>query len=90
LSQEYKEVSEVKSILLLATALFLISAPTPDSKDIAEMTSNFIVPQDVPGLQAAEEASDENKTADKTAVQKTANIDSNSKATEAEFAEYEI
>ena len=47
----------MKNTLLLATALFLISAPSPDSNDIAEMTSNFIVPQDIPGLQADVESS---------------------------------
>ena len=54
----YMEVLNVKSTLLLATTLFLISAPAPDSGDIAEITSNFIVPEDVPGLMAAEEAPD--------------------------------
>ena len=53
---KYKEVHQVKNTLLLATALFLISAPAPNSNDIAEITSNFIVPQDVPGLQASEES----------------------------------
>jgi len=46
----------MKSTILLATTLFLISAPAPDSNDIAEMTSNFIVPENVPGLMAAEQA----------------------------------
>jgi hypothetical protein len=41
--------------MLLATTLFLISAPAPDSGDIAEMTSNFIVPEDTPGLMASEQ-----------------------------------
>jgi hypothetical protein len=52
----YREVREVKSTLLLALTLFLVSAPAPDSNDIAEMTSNFIVPQGNPGLQAGEES----------------------------------
>ena len=46
----------MKSTILLATTLFLISAPAPDSDDIAEMTSNFIVPENVPGLMAADQA----------------------------------
>jgi len=50
----------VKSIFLLALTLFLISAPAPDSNDIAEITSNFIVPQDIPGLLAADELASEN------------------------------
>ena len=48
----------MKTTLLLATTLFLVSAPAPDSNDIAELTSNFIVPQDVPGLLAGQELSD--------------------------------
>ena len=50
----------MKNTLLLATVLFLIGAPAPDSSDIAEMTSNFIVPQDIPGLQADEESTSGN------------------------------
>jgi hypothetical protein len=50
----YREVPPMKSTILLAAALFLISAPAPDSGDIAEITSNFIVPEEAPGLSAAE------------------------------------
>jgi len=32
----------LKQTLLLATVIFLISAPTPDSRDITEMTASFI------------------------------------------------
>lgn len=49
------EVASVKSVLLLTIALFLISAPAPDSSDIAEMTANFIVPKQEPGLQASQQ-----------------------------------
>jgi hypothetical protein len=35
----------MKSIVLLAATLYLLTAPTPDSADIAEMTSNLIVPE---------------------------------------------
>ena len=35
----------MKSIALLATALYLVVAPTPDSADIAEKIFNFIVPE---------------------------------------------
>ena len=48
------DVGKVKTILLLATTLFLISAPQPDSATIAEMTANFIVPMDERALQASE------------------------------------
>lgn len=44
----------MKSIFLLSTALFLISAPQPDSATVAEMTANFIVPRDAHSLQAAD------------------------------------
>ena len=33
----------LKQTLLLATAIFLMTAPAPDSHDITEMTSNFII-----------------------------------------------
>jgi hypothetical protein len=33
----------LKQILLLALALFLMSAPAPDSQDVTEMTANFII-----------------------------------------------
>lgn len=45
----------MKSVVLLTIALFLISAPAPDSSDIAEMTANFIVPEQEPGLQASQQ-----------------------------------
>lgn len=34
----------LKPTLLLATAIFLITAPAPDADDIAEMTAGFVVP----------------------------------------------
>ena len=51
----HREAQKVKPVILMAITLFLISAPAPDSSDIAEMTSNFIVPESVPGLQAGQE-----------------------------------
>lgn len=33
----------LKPTLLLATALFLVCAPAPDAKVIAELSANFIV-----------------------------------------------
>lgn len=44
----------MKTTLLLAIALFLISAPAPDAETIAEMTAQFIVLDDSHALQAAE------------------------------------
>ena len=36
--------SFLKPMLILTTLLFLMIAPAPDSRDIAEMTANFLVP----------------------------------------------
>ena len=36
--------STLKPTLILTTLLFLMFAPVPDSRDIAEMTANFLVP----------------------------------------------
>jgi len=33
-----------KETLILTTLFFLMFAPAPDSRDIAEMTANFLVP----------------------------------------------
>lgn len=33
----------LKQTLLLALAIFLVSAPAPDSHDVTEMTANFII-----------------------------------------------
>lgn len=45
----------MKAILLLAMALFLVCAPEPDARTLAEMTAHFIVVDDQTALQAAEE-----------------------------------
>jgi len=42
----------MKSTILLTIALFLISAPTPDSKTISEISAGFLVPSDSVGLLA--------------------------------------
>lgn len=44
----------MKSAILLATALFLASAPSPDSKSVSEMSAGFLAPQETQGLMAAE------------------------------------
>ena len=44
----------MKSTILLTTALFLISAPSPDSKTLAEMSAGFLSLQQGTGLLAAE------------------------------------
>ena len=35
----------MKAVVLLALALFLTAAPTPTPTDVAELTANFIVPE---------------------------------------------
>ena len=46
--------SDMKSIALLTTALFLASAPSPDSQVISEFTAGFMVSDNTPTLMAAE------------------------------------
>ncbi len=50
--------SPLKPILLLTALLFLIMAPAPDAKDIAEMSANFLIVKNQQGLMAAEEPSE--------------------------------
>jgi len=47
----------LKQALLLTTAIFLMSAPAPDSHDITEITASFIVtmhPSDSPSYKTGE------------------------------------
>ena len=44
----------MKSTILLSTALFLASAPSPDSKAIAEISAGFLVASDNIGLMASD------------------------------------
>lgn len=50
-----KDHGSLRPTLVLTTLLFLIIAPEPDSQDIAEMTANFIAPQNHPVLLASTE-----------------------------------
>lgn len=43
----------MKSTILLTTALFLASAPSPDSKTVSELTAGFLAEGDSHGLMAA-------------------------------------
>jgi len=45
----------LKPTLVLTTLLFLLVAPAPDSQDIAEITANFLVPNNHSGLLASAE-----------------------------------
>jgi hypothetical protein len=49
-----RKIVMLKSTLLLATFLFLITAPEPDAADIADITANLIIPQHNTVLMAAE------------------------------------
>lgn len=49
--------NSLKPVLLLTALLFLIMAPAPDAKDIAEMSGNFLIVKSPQGLMAAEESS---------------------------------
>ena len=44
----------MKSTILLSTALFLASAPSPDSKAISEISAGFLVITENIGLMASE------------------------------------
>lgn len=44
-----------KPVLILTTLLFLLVAPAPDSRDILEMSSNFLVLGNHSGLLASAE-----------------------------------
>ena len=48
----------LKPTLILTTLLFLLAAPEPDSRDIAEFTANFIVPDNHAVLLASTEQTD--------------------------------
>jgi len=41
-SKDRENKTFLKQALLLTTAIFLMTAPTPDSHDIVEITANFI------------------------------------------------
>jgi len=44
----------MKSTILLTTAIFLASAPAPDSKAISELSAGFLSPKNDHGLMTAE------------------------------------
>lgn len=55
MKEQSTQVSILKPTLILATLLFLLAAPAPDSQDIAEMTAYFLIADNHSGLQASEE-----------------------------------
>lgn len=44
----------MKSMIVLTTALFLVSAPSPDSKTISEFSAGFLIDPNVAGLMDSE------------------------------------
>jgi hypothetical protein len=46
--------SSLKPILLLTSLLFLLAAPAPDARDIADMSANFLIAENHQGLMASE------------------------------------
>ncbi|MGB5292719.1 MAG: hypothetical protein WBN41_14855 [Lysobacterales bacterium] len=57
MNKEYMQGGMLKSTLILTTLLFLSIAPEPDSRDIADMSANFLVTATETGLMAAENLS---------------------------------
>jgi len=49
-----KSTTDMKSTILLTTALFLASAPSPDSDVISEISAGFLSLTDTHGLLASE------------------------------------
>jgi hypothetical protein len=54
-AERCEQDSSLKPILLLTSLLFLLIAPAPDARDIAEMSANFLIVKSQQGLMAAEE-----------------------------------
>lgn len=50
---QYLQRGLLKPTLVLSTLLFLLVAPAPDSRDLAEMTGNFLVADQQSGLMAS-------------------------------------
>ena len=72
----------MKATILLAIALFLATAPEPESKDIAELTAGFIVLDQAAHLQAAEISPANQKPGAELDVQKAAVVSSELSPTE--------
>jgi hypothetical protein len=53
-SIKHKEFRDMKSVILMTTAIFLASAPSPDAKTIAEVSGGFLSPSTETALSAAE------------------------------------
>ena len=49
----------MKATILLTTAIFLLSAPAPDSKTLSDASAGLLAPQNESGLMASDEAAAE-------------------------------
>lgn len=58
----------MKSIILMTIAMFLVSAPSPDAKTIAEISAGFLSPSSETALAAAEVAPKTKLDSDKAAL----------------------
>jgi len=67
---------DFRTTLLLALFLFLISAPQPDSRTVAEITHNFIVPAQAANLLAADATAPAQAVEDQAADRGAAKQDS--------------
>ena len=50
---QYIQCGLLKPTLILATLIFLLVAPAPDSRDLSEMTGNFLLADSQSGLMAS-------------------------------------
>ena len=51
----HSRASMLKPTLILTSLIFLLVAPAPDSRDFAEMSANFLIPDNDFGLLASTE-----------------------------------
>jgi len=59
----------MKSTILLTAALFLMSAPSPDSQVVSEFSGGFLIPNSDIGLMASETISDAQSWSDTSALE---------------------
>jgi len=63
----------MKSTILLTAALFLMSAPSPDSKIISELSGGFLIANSDIGLMASETTSGAQSWSDTSALENKPN-----------------
>jgi hypothetical protein len=67
----------MKSTILLTTALFLASAPAPDSETLAEVSAGFLSQSEQNGLMAAPKMPGDSMTTVDVTAQSTVTLDEN-------------